>query len=39
MPNGRAAIQRDLDRLEGWTNRDLVQFSKDRLCAWEGQVS
>lgn len=38
MPNGRAAIQRDL-RLEGWTNRDLVQFSKDRLCPWEGEVS
>ena len=39
MPNGGAAIQRDVDRLEGWTNRNLVQFSKDRLCTWEGRVS
>lgn len=36
MPRARAATQRDLDRLEGWVDRKLVQFIKDRLCTWAG---
>lgn len=27
---GRAAIQRDLGRLEEWTNRNFIEFCKDK---------
>lgn len=41
VPSGKAAIQRDLERWggEGKGKAYLVQFSKDRLCTWEGRIS
>jgi len=29
-PEGCAAIQRDLDRLEGWVERNVIKFSKGK---------
>lgn len=33
-PDGRAAIQMELNRLEKWVNRNFVKFSKV-ICTWE----
>lgn len=30
-----AAIQRNLDRVENWTEKNMVKFSKDK-CIWGG---
>lgn len=30
-PEGRAAIQRDLDRLEKWTDVSFMNYSKDKV--------
>jgi len=30
MPEGHAAIQRDLNRLEKWADRNLMQLKKDK---------
>ncbi|GAB0184903.1 hypothetical protein GRJ2_000955600 [Grus japonensis] len=29
-PNGRAAIQRNIDKLSKWTDRNLIKFSKGK---------
>lgn len=35
MPEGPAAIQKDLSRLEKWADRNLVKFDmKYRSCTW-----
>ncbi|KAK4815475.1 LOW QUALITY PROTEIN: hypothetical protein QYF61_002934, partial [Mycteria americana] len=40
MVEGRAAIQRYLDRWKEWTNRDLKKFSKDKYVVlhWKGMA-
>ena len=34
---GRAALWEDLDRLEEWTNKNLIKLNKDKckVCTWE----
>lgn len=38
MPNGCAALQRDLNRLEKWVSRNLMEFNNTytRSCLWQG---
>lgn len=39
-PEGHAAIQRDLDKMERWAGKNLLQFSKERcqVLRWGGTV-
>lgn len=34
-PDGCAAIQRNLERLENWKERNMLKFSKEK-CIWGG---
>ena len=35
-PEGCAAIQQDLYKLESWTERNLMRFNKSKCCSWGG---
>ena len=37
MPEGCAAIQQDMDRLESWAERNLIRFNKSKCSLAPGE--